>query len=147
MSVRASVILERKGAQVFTIPPEATLGAAADEMSAHDVGALVVSRGGETVEGVVSERDIVRCITALGLGCMERPVSEMASGDVVTCEPATTADELMALMTERRIRHVPVLDEGRLAGIVSIGDVVKTRLHELEVEKQSLEQYVTGSQA
>lgn len=145
MALHISVILERKGTDVFTIRPDAMLLAAAEAMSKHNVGALVVSADGRTVDGIVSERDLVRDLARLGTGAVKRTVSDVMSTDVTTCTPDATVDELMAAMSERRIRHVPILRDDVLAGIVSIGDVVKMRLDELEVEKQSLEQYVTGS--
>lgn len=145
MALHISVILERKGTDVVTIRPDAMLLAAADAMSSHNIGALVVSPDGRRVEGIVSERDIVRELARLGTGAVKRTVADVMSTDVTTCSPGATIDELMSTMTQRRIRHVPILVDDALAGIVSIGDVVKMRLDELEVEKQSLEQYVTGS--
>lgn len=145
MSVRAGTIVERKGNDVVTIEPEAPLHQAAALMAEHDIGALLVSASGGSVDGMISERDIVRCVTRLGPGCMEQPVSEVMTGEVTTCPPSASADHLMKVMTDSRIRHVPVVDDGRLVGIVSIGDVVKSRLDELQVEKDSLEQYVTGT--
>lgn len=145
MAVHVSVILERKGSDVVTIRPDAMLLQAAEAMSKHNIGALVVSPDDQTVVGIVSERDLVRDLARLGTGAVKRTVADVMSTDVTTCGPEATVDELMAAMTERRIRHVPILDGEALAGIVSIGDVVKVRLDELEVEKQSLEQYVTGT--
>ena len=144
MSLQVSVILERKGAEVFTIAPDAMLLAAADELNKHRIGALIVSSDGRTPEGIVSERDVVRELARLGTGAVKRSVGEIMSTSVSTCTPDTTIDELMATMTEHRIRHVPVLVDGALAGIVSIGDIVKSRLDELEVQSATLEQYVTG---
>lgn len=145
MAVRISVILDRKGTDVFTIPPDAMLLAAADAMSEHNVGALVVSSDGRAVEGIISERDLVRELARRGTGAVKQTVADLMSTQVTTCGPDATVDDLMAAMTAERIRHVPILDDGALAGIVSIGDVVKVRLDELEVEKQSLEEYVTGA--
>lgn len=145
MAVQVSVILERKGNDVVTIRPDAMLLAAAESMSKHNIGALVVSPDDKTVVGIVSERDLVRDLARLGTGAVKRTVADIMSTDVATCGPDATVDDLMAAMSERRIRHVPILDDDALAGIVSIGDVVKMRLDELEVEKESLEQYVTGT--
>ena len=145
MAMHISTILERKGRDVITIRPDAMLLQAAEAMSKHNIGALVVSPDGQAVAGIVSERDLVRDLARLGTGAVKRTVADVMSTDVTTCGPDATVDELMAAMTDRRIRHVPILDSGALAGIVSIGDVVKMRLDELEVEKESLEQYVTGS--
>ena len=145
MALKISVILERKGADVVTIRPDAMLLAAAETLSTHNIGALVVSSDGQRVEGIVSERDLVRDLARLGTGAVKRTVADVMSRDVTTCGPDATIDDIMATMTDLHVRHVPILDDDVLVGIVSIGDVVKMRLDELEVEKDSLEQYVTGS--
>ena len=145
MAVQVSVILDRKGTGVVTIAPDAMLLAAADAMSEHNIGALVVSSDGRSVEGIISERDLVRELARRGTGAVKQTVADLMSTDVTTCGPDATVDDLMAAMTSKRMRHVPILDNGALAGIVSIGDVVKVRLDELEVERQSLEEYVTGA--
>lgn len=143
--MRVAAILDRKGAEVATVAADATLAHAAEAMARHDVGALVIPDEGGSLVGVISERDIARCVGRLGASCLERPVAEFASQQVTTCELDTTVDQLMATMTDQRVRHVPVLADGALAGIVSIGDVVKSRLDELELQAETLEQYVTGS--
>ncbi|CAN5165849.1 CBS domain-containing protein [soil metagenome] len=145
VSVRVSVILERKGREVATVAATATLLDAAHALAEHDIGALVVSEDGHTVDGIISERDLVRQCARSGPGCWDRPVREAMTAEVRTCDPSATADDLMATMTELRIRHVPVVVDGGLVGIVSIGDVVKTRLDDLELQAEALEQYVTGS--
>jgi CBS domain-containing protein len=145
VSIHVSTVLERKGADVFTVAPEATIASAAEQLESHNVGALVVSADGRSVEGIVSERDIARCLPRLGAKCLHLPVTEIMTPTVATCHPDDHIDELMAVMTERRIRHVPVVVDGALAGMISVGDVVKSRLDELEVQARSLEQYVTGS--
>lgn len=145
MAVQVSVILDRKGTGVVTIAPDAMLLAAADAMSEHNIGALVVSSDGRSVEGIVSERDLVRELARRGTGAVKQTVADLMTTEVTTCGPDATVDDLMAAMTAQRMRHVPILRDGTLAGIVSIGDVVKVRLDELEVEKQSLEEYVTGA--
>lgn len=147
MSVPVSVILDRKGSEVVTTTPDATLLAVTHALQEHNVGALVVSSVEREVEGVISERDVVRTLARLGSEALECLVSDAMTSDVATCGLDTTADELMAVMTQRRIRHVPVVSDGRLVGIVSIGDVVKTRHEELELQAQTLEEYVTGSRA
>jgi CBS domain-containing protein len=144
LSLKVSVILERKGAEVVTVRPDAMLLAAADALHEHGIGALVVSADGRTPQGMLSERDLVRELARLGTGAVKRTVGEVMSTTLRTCTPDTTIDEIMGLMTEQRIRHVPVMADDQMCGIVSIGDIVKLRLDELEVEKQSLEQYVTG---
>ncbi len=145
MTVQIGAILNRKGTDVVTIQPDATIDQAARRLQEHDIGALVVSSDGEHVEGIISERDIVRQLATRGAECLELPVREVMTTEVQTCGRDATADDLMATMTTRRIRHVPVFEEGRLAGIVSIGDVVKSRMDELEIKAGALEDYVTGS--
>ena len=144
MSIPVSVLLERKGRRVATIHPDATLADAAAELARHDVGALVVAPDGAEVHGVVSERDLARALARLGSACGDEPVRAVMAEEVVACGPDTTVDQLSALMTQQRVRHVPVLEAGMLVGIVSIGDVVKSRMDELEVEAASLASYVHG---
>jgi CBS domain-containing protein len=144
VSLQVSAILERKGDDVVTIGRDAMLLAVAEALSTHHVGALVVSDDGRGVQGIVSERDVVRAFARFGTAAVRRGVADIMSTEVETCQRDTTVDQLMALMTQRRVRHVPVLADGELAGIVSIGDVVKLRLDELEVQAETLEQYVSG---
>lgn len=136
-------ILAAKGDRVATIGAGATVAEALDELRRWNVGALVVSPDGARVEGIVSERDVVRALAGEGAAVLARRVGDLARTEVVTCGPGTSAAELMATMTERRIRHVPVVDGGRLAGIVSIGDVVKSRVDELQSERDQLSDYIT----
>jgi CBS domain-containing protein len=143
--VNVQSILAAKGSAVATIDASSSLAQATASLRDHGVGALVVSSGGGAIEGIISERDVVRALAAHGGGTLGRTVSSAMSSDVVTCRPADTVDELMALMTARRFRHVPVVDDdGSLIGIVSIGDVVKYRLGELEHENQALFDYIHG---
>jgi len=135
-------ILERKGREVATIEPHASVGDALRRLKAHNVGALVVSPDGASVAGIVSERDVVRHLADAGPGLLDRPVAEIMGTDVHTCTGTDTCDQLMHQMTEHRIRHLPVVDGGRLQGIVSIGDVVKTRVDELEREQSQLVDYI-----
>ena len=129
---------------VITIEPDATVRDLLRLLAEHNVGALIVSSDGTSVEGIVSERDIVRRLNE-DEGVLSAPVSQIMTSDVATCEITDEVNKLMALMTERRIRHLPVVDErGQLAGIVSIGDVVKARLSELEQENHALSEYLTG---
>lgn len=145
MGTRVAAILERKGTAVITIAAQATIADAARSIAQHGVGALVVSADGSQVEGVVSERDIVQRLADAGADCLQESVAEIMTVDVTTCTRDQTADELMQTMTDSRIRHLPVLEDGRLTGIVSIGDVVKSRMDELETKAESLQHYVTGS--
>lgn len=143
MSLRVSTILERKDSAVVTVTRDAMLLAAAEKLREHGIGALVVSDDERTLVGIVSERDIVGQLARFGTAAVKRAVEDFMTTDVATCSRESTIDELMALMTERRIRHIPVLTDGALDGIVSIGDIVKLRLDELEVAARTLEEYVT----
>ena len=139
-------ILSAKGSAVATVQPTSSVSDAIASLRDHGVGALVVSGDGSAIDGILSERDIVRAMADGDVAALGRSVSSCMSGDVVTCRPNDTIDSLMALMTARRIRHVPVVDEGEhLAGIVSIGDVVKARLGELERENDQLHDYIHGN--
>ncbi len=137
-------IIREKGTEVATIRDDAPLSAAVAEMARWNVGALIVFGRHGPVVGVISERDVVRGLGAHGLDVLERPVSSWMTAEVVTCGRESTVEELMRLMTQRRIRHVPVLEGGALVGIVSIGDVVKFRLDELETETRALADYLTA---
>lgn len=136
-------ILGRKGTDVATIEQTASVCDAVRLLGERRIGALVVSGDGRAIEGIISERDIVR--VAVDGRLDELSVGSVMSTQVVTCAPGDGVDRLMELMTERRIRHLPVVDDrGRLAGIISIGDVVKARLAELEHENQALADYISG---
>ena len=138
-------ILGSKGNAVETIAQTATLFDAARQLGERRIGALVVSGDGSAIEGIVSERDIVRATSGGGAEALGNSVGSVMSTDVVTCSSGDGVDQLMSLMTDRRIRHLPVVDDhGHLAGIISIGDVVKARLAELEHENQALTQYISG---
>jgi CBS domain-containing protein len=137
-------ILQVKGSDVATITKGASLADASAQLRDRGVGALVVSDDGRHIEGIVSERDVVRALAAHGAGALGRSVSSAMSIDVVTCRTGDSVEELMVSMTERRIRHLPVIDgDSLLSGIVSIGDVVKARLAQLESENQALFDYIT----
>ena len=134
-------ILDAKGRDVATVAPDASIADAVRELAERNVGALVVSADGSSVDGIVSERDIVRQL-ASEPDVLSRRVSELMVHDVATCDCRTGIDELMGTMTTRRFRHVPVVQDGRLCGIVSIGDVVKARIDELATETQQLVGYI-----
>ncbi len=142
--MRIKDVLESKGGDaVVTIGPAATLAELIDSLAEHNVGALVVSDDGTTVTGIVSERDVVRRLAA-GPEALALTVADVMTTQVHVCEPADSVDDLMRLMTLRRVRHVPVVVDGRLTGLVSIGDAVKARIGELEFERDQLNQYVAG---
>lgn len=140
--MRIADVLRNKGTAVATISPETTVTELLAGLTEMNIGAMVVI-GPEGVVGMVAERDVVRKLHERGSSLLAQPVSEIMTTVVATCTPRDSVDHLSALMTENRVRHIPVLDNGRLAGIVSIGDVVKTRMEELETEQQQLHAYIT----
>jgi CBS domain-containing protein len=137
-------ILRQKGTEVVTTTPETTLQAAIRLLAERRIGALVVSRDGATVAGILSERDLVRTLAERGPDALSAPAEQVMTRDVVTCTREDAVDTLMAVMTGRRIRHIPVVEDGRLCGMISIGDVVKSRIEEVEYEAQSLREYIAG---
>jgi len=141
--MRINSILNRKGDDVATVAPERTVADALGLLADHGIGALVVSTDGRTVEGILSERDIVRALAAHGAATVDHPVHQLMTDTVVTCTGEDTVDSLMATMTDQRVRHVPVVEDGVLSGIISIGDVVKHRVGELESETRHLKDYIT----
>ncbi|HSS68995.1 MAG TPA: CBS domain-containing protein [Nocardioidaceae bacterium] len=143
--MRISEVLHVKGDSVVTIAPESTVRELVALLREHNIGAVVVSVGSGTVSGIVSERDVVRGL-ADGLDILDRTIGDIMTSRVHTAPPNESGDHLMKLMTDNRIRHVPVVEDGTLHGIVSIGDVVKSRMNELQFERDQLESYVAGSQ-
>lgn len=139
--MHVSTILARKGRDVVTVGPNATVGQAVTLLEENNIGVLVISADGRSIDGVLSERDIVRALAKRN-AIEELPVSDLMTRDVVTCGPQDTLADLMSLMTDRRIRHLPVVEGNTLAGIISIGDVVKFRLAEIEDEAEALRLYV-----
>jgi CBS domain-containing protein len=142
--MRITDVLRGKGTQVVTVPPDTKVRRLLDVLAEHRIGAVVVSADGTSVGGIVSERDIVRAFAKRGAAVMSEPVSAIYTADVHTITPDISLDEVMRIMTERRIRHAPVVVDGTLRGIVSIGDVVKYRIDELETERAHLTDYITG---
>ena len=138
-------ILKSKGdSAVITITPQTKVSEAAQILAERRIGGLVVSRDGDTVEGILSERDIVRSLAVRGVACMTETVSEMMTRNPVCCSRQDTSDAVLARMTDGRFRHMPVVEAGKLVGIVTIGDVVKARLEELAMEKTALEGLIMG---
>ncbi|HLK82327.1 MAG TPA: CBS domain-containing protein [Xanthobacteraceae bacterium] len=135
-------ILRHKGNQVITIEPTATLAAAVRRLAQHRIGALLVTGAEHRIVGIISERDIVRVLDEKGPAALGAPVAEVMTRRVVTCDRNETIAEIMERITSGRFRHVPVIEHGRLVGIVSIGDVVKARLGELEHEQNALREYI-----
>ena len=141
--MRIREVVLNKGSVVVTVAPTATVRELVALLHEHNVGALVVSSDGRAVEGIVSERDVVRHLHTTP-GLLDDAVSSIMTETVSTCAPDTTLEDLARLMTNSRIRHVPVVVDAQLVGIVSIGDVVKSRISELEFERTSLQDYITS---
>ena len=140
--MRINDVLASKGsAEVITITPDASVRELLGLLAEHNVGAVVVSADGQAVDGIVSERDVVRSLHD-DESILDGAVSTIMTSEVQTCEPSTPLDDLRMLMTQRRIRHVPVVSAGRLTGIISIGDVVKSSLDQLQFERDQLDSYV-----
>ncbi|WP_017539300.1 CBS domain-containing protein [Nocardiopsis halophila] len=135
-------LLRAKGSDVVTVRPDTPVSELLDRLARHNIGAVVVAEAGK-VAGIASERDVVRRLAEQGASLLDRPVSEIMTRAVITCKTSDTIDALTVLMTENRVRHVPVLAAGALVGIVSIGDVVKSRIRQLELDRQQLEAYIT----
>jgi CBS domain-containing protein len=140
-----SDVLRVKGTQVITITPDTKVRQLLAVLAEHGIGAVVVSHDGAAVDGIASERDIVRALARRGAAVMSEPVTAIYTAEVHTVTPQTDIEEVMRMMTERRVRHAPVVVDGRLLGIVSIGDVVKIRIGELETERTALSDYITGT--
>ncbi len=138
-------ILRAKGTRVATIPPDATVVDLLRRLRDENVGAMVVSDDGHHLDGIVSERDVVRALAQIGGRVLQQRVSEIMTTDVTTCSPADPVKALMELMTVHRIRHLPVLSNGLLVGIISIGDVVKNRLDEMATETSVLRETYLGA--
>jgi len=140
--MRIADVLRNKGASVATITPETSVSALLTELSVHNIGAMVVVSPDGLV-GIVSERDIVRALHEQGAEILRQPVAQIMTTMVATCTPTDSVDSLTALMTTNRVRHIPVMENDRLVGIVSIGDVVKNRMDELVTEQKQLQAYIT----
>ncbi len=141
--MHVAAILKRKGSTIVTIRPDETIATAAVTLNKHHIGAVLVLDDGRPV-GILSERDIVRGVALEGSVILERPVSSLMTRELVTCTTMDTTARMMTQMTERRIRHLPVLDGDQLVGMISIGDVVKACLDDTELEVESLRGYVAG---
>lgn len=138
-------ILARKGNLVKTIKPAATIADAARTLAEARIGAVVVSNDGATIAGILSERDIVRVIGTEGTAALNWTVDRAMTANVVTCKPEDRLEDLMSMMSGRRIRHLPVAVEGRMAGLISIGDVVKERINQIEADAEAMRDYITGT--
>ena len=142
MTVRA--ILEAKGRQIVAIEPDTLLASAAKVLADRRIGAvLVLSRG--RLQGILSERDVVRSIGEFGAAVLTLPVSAVMTRNVVSCRQTDTVGSIMELMTNRKFRHLPVVENGEIIGVISIGDIVKSRLREFENEQQALHDYIKSA--
>jgi CBS domain-containing protein len=145
VGMNVSSILAVKGRNVVTIEPTATLAAAAQRLSEHKIGAIVVLGPGNRISGIISERDIVRNVASGGPQALDQPVGQAMTRDVATCGIDDTIDQLMQRMTDGKFRHLPVIEDGELAGMISIGDVVKERLGEMEHETEAMRDYIRSA--
>lgn len=142
MNVKA--ILQRKGSEVVTAPGDITLSEAVAILEEHKIGAIVIVGATGDVRGILSERDVVRALAREGSGALDGPVSRYMTGKVVRCTQENSVNEVMTVMTNSRFRHLPVEADGRLAGIVSIGDVVRMRIEEVEREAEDMKAYIAS---
>jgi CBS domain-containing protein len=140
--MNVAAILKQKGRAVTTAPPSITLLEVAQRLAHKRIGAVVVVDAQGELAGIISERDIIRALSEAGPRCLTQPVSQNMTRQVVTCQETDTLDELMAMMTARRFRHLPVVTDGALVGIISIGDVVKHHVAEIEMEATAMREYI-----
>ena len=142
--MNVEIILKTKGKEVATTKPNSSLSDVAGELAKRRIGALVVSGDGKSVDGIISERDIVRAVAESGSEALGKPVSTAMTRDVFTCSRYDSVEELMSTMSQKRIRHLPVTEDDRLCGMISIGDVVKYRIEEIEQEAEALRGFIAG---
>lgn len=142
--MNVAAILKAKGRSVVTARPDATLEEISRTLGVRRIGAIVIVASSGQIEGIVSERDIIRVIGERGAPALSEPVARVMTRSVQTCDVADTLDELMSQMTTGRFRHLPVVEDGRLVGIVSIGDVVKHHIAEVEMEASALRGYIVA---
>ena len=143
--MKVSTLLSMKGRNVVTVQPSDTVASAAKILGENRFGVLVVSTDGLTISGIISERDIVRELGVSGGDLLNKPISDIMTRTVRTCNEGDSVEGLMEIMTEHRIRHLPVTEDGKLVGLVSIGDVVKVRVRQLEHEADQLERYISNT--
>jgi CBS domain-containing protein len=138
-------ILRQKGSDVVTVSPSDSVQTIVDMLARHRIGAVVVLDPKGAISGIVSERDVVRALAGGGTGIMKKSAADIMTAKVMTCQPTDSEAELMQLMTENRIRHLPVVSQGRLAGMISIGDVVKLRIESIEREAEDMKSYIASA--
>lgn len=138
-------ILKQKGGTIFTVAAKDSVQSIVDSLAKHRIGAVVVVNGSGQIAGIVSERDVVRAMAGNGSAVMSKTAADIMTAKVRTCSPSDTEAGLMALMTEHRIRHLPVVVNGKLAGMISIGDVVKFRMEMMEMEAEQMKTYIASA--
>ena len=138
------ILNTKNNANLITVPLKIDLSGAISILAARKIGVVIVSETGKNALGILSERDIIRALSEAGTNALSAPVEQFMSRDVVTCSPQTSADDVLALMTKNRFRHMPVLEEGALIGLISQGDVVFARLQEISMEKDALQGMIMG---
>lgn len=144
MPTSVKSILDAKGRAVVTIGPNTTLMEAAATLAQHRIGALVIGELGGMISGIFTERDVVKAVAKYGRESYDQPVADIMSTNLVKCSENSTVDEVMEMMTQRRFRHVPVEDNGKLSGIISIGDVIKSKIQEIEFEAEHIKAYIAS---
>jgi CBS domain-containing protein len=142
--MHVAAVIKRKGSNVVSITPDRTIADAANLLTENRIGAVLVMDSNESIHGIISERDIIRALSKYGADALTRRVETLMTREVQQCSPKDTIAEVMTTMTTQRFRHLPVVEEGKLLGMISIGDVVKQRLDETELEVETLRGYVTG---
>jgi CBS domain-containing protein len=142
----SDILAAKNGEKVHTVRPDESIGNLVQRLRLERIGALIVSEQGNTVDGIISERDVAHGLAEHGADILNRKVRDLMTGAVITCSPAETLAHIAKLMTHRRIRHIPIVEGKRLVGIVSIGDVVRYRLDELELEQNVLRDYAVARQ-
>lgn len=144
MSVK-TIIGGKQIKQIITVKPTDTVKSAAEVLAKHRIGAVIVSRDGAIVDGILSERDIVRALGTSGVGCLAQPVQDLMTAEVIGCHPDDTANSVMEKMSDGRFRHMPVIEGARMVGVISIGDVVKARISEIQSENSALTDMISNS--
>jgi CBS domain-containing protein len=142
--MHVAVVLKRKGNRIVSAAPDDSVAAVTRLLTEHRIGAVLVMGDDGQPVGILSERDVVRAIARDGAAALDRPVADLMTRELITAAPDDTVADMMAVMTERRIRHVPIVESGRVIGVISIGDVVKARIDDAELEVESLRGYVAG---
>lgn len=140
----SQILKSKANVGVIAVKPTDSVADAAKLLSEHRIGTVIVSADGAALDGILSERDIVRELGKRGAGCLSDPVSALMTSKLTTCSPSDSALDVLEMMTEGRFRHLPVLDDGKMVGLISIGDAVKARLAQLAMEKESLEGMIMG---